>query len=138
DFLDEAGGEGGTRAASALTPPRDRAGDATTPATTPADPRALLMHAATLLPADPRPLGGLLAQSFAAHAYDQALGYCARLLALAGAKNPRERARLLVEKAYVLLRQKSEALAHALLGEALALCPEFPPALRALRQLARE
>ena len=101
----------------------------------PADPVTLLQHAAVLLPGDPRPLEGLLGWSWSCGNALAALSYCERLLELAQA--PAERARLLVEKACVLLQLQKESAAVALLDEALALVPELPAALRALRQLAR-
>lgn len=147
DFLEEALSSGEPRVPSTVSPTRP--GIAATAAVSdepppqppelpraPAEPRALLGHAAALLPADPRPLEELLALAWSAREYGQALSYCDRLLALA--RSTSQRARLLVEKAYVLLRTGGESTAHALLDEALALIPEYPPALRALRLLVRQ
>ena len=147
DFLEEALSGGETRAPSTVSPARPAGdlppviSDAPPPVPTelpraPAEPRALFLHAAALLPADSRPIEGLLGLAWAAGEYDQALAYCDQLLKLASSSG--QRARLLVEKAYVLLRLGGESTAHALLDEALALSPEYPPALRALRLLVRQ
>lgn len=147
DFLEEALSGGDSRVPSTLSPTRpgtvapDEASDTPPPLPpelprAPAEPRVLLGHAAALLPADPRPLEELLGLAWSAREYSQALSYCDRLLELA--KTASQRARLLVEKAYVLLRTGGESTAHALLDEALALFPEYPPALRALRLLMRQ
>ncbi len=147
DFLEEALSGGETRVPSTVSPTRPAGdlppviSDAPPPVPTelpraPAEPRALFLHAAALLAADPRPIEGLLGLAWAAGEYDQALAYCEQLLKLASSSG--QRARLLVEKAYVLLRLGGESTAHALLDEALALSPEYPPALRALRLLVRQ
>lgn len=147
DFLEEALSNGDSRVPSTVSPTRpgavapDEASDGPPPLPpelprAPAEPRVLLGHAAALLPADPRPLEELLGLAWSAREYGQALSYCDRLLALA--KTAGQRARLLVEKAYVLLRTGGESTAHALLDEALALFPEYPPALRALRLLVKQ
>lgn len=146
DFLEEALSTGEQPVPSTLSPARPGGdlppliSDTPPPVPTalpraPAEPRALFLHAAALLPADPRPLEGLLGLAWSEREYDQALAYCDQLLELA--RTPGQRARLLVEKAYVLLRLGGESTAHALLDEALALAPEYPPALRALRRLVR-
>lgn len=114
--------------------PRDEAppepAAVTGPVPTPAE---LLERAARLLDDDPRPVEQQLALAFQRGDLYQALAFCDRLLSLHRA--PRERAKVLCDKAAVLRRLPTAGSAEPLLHEALALFPDFPPALRALREL---
>lgn len=114
--------------------PRDEAppepASVTGPVPTPAE---LLERAARLLVDDPRPVEQQLALAFQRGDLYQALAFCDRLLLLQRA--PRERAKVLCDKAAVLRQLPTAGSAEPLLHEALALLPDFPPALRALREL---
>ena len=102
-------------------------------------PVELLLHAAALLPGDPRPLEGLLGLSWSRGDDSQALECCDRLLALPTiAASATERSRIRVEKAHVLLRLERRTEAEALLRQALLDVPSSAPALRALRRLICE
>lgn len=114
--------------------PRDEAppepASVTGPVPTPAE---LLERAARLLVDDPRPVEQQLTLALQRGDLYQALAFCDRLLSLLRA--PRERAKVLCEKAAVLRQLPTAGSPEPLLHEALALCPDFPPALRALREL---
>jgi len=102
-------------------------------------PVELLLHAAALLPSDPRPLEGLLGLTWSRGEYAQAAECCDRLLALPTVvADPLEASRIRVEKAHVLLRLGRKDEAEALLRRALAEAPGSAAALRALRRLLCE
>ncbi|MFO0574910.1 MAG: hypothetical protein U1A78_13045 [Polyangia bacterium] len=96
-------------------------------------PAELLARAAALLGDDPRPIERQLALAFQRGDLYLALSCCDSLLTRLHA--PRERARVLCDKAAVLQKLPAAGSAEPLLHEALALQPDFPPALRALREL---
>ena len=110
----------------------DEAPPAPRPLTLPT-PAELLARAAALLGDDPRPVERQLALAFQRGDLYLALSCCDSLLTRL--HEPRERARVLCDKAAVLQKLPAAGSAEPLLHEALALQPDFPPALRALREL---
>lgn len=99
-------------------------------------PEELLLHAASLLPGDPRPLEGLLGLSWTRGHDSMALECCERLLALPVVENdPAERARLRLEQGHVYLRLGQPHAAETALRRALSDAPSSLPILRALREL---
>lgn len=99
-------------------------------------PEELLLHAASLLPGDPRPIEGLLGLSWTRGQDSVALECCERLLALPViANDPAERARLHLEQSHVHLRLGQPQAAETALRRALIDAPHSLPILRALREL---
>ena len=99
-------------------------------------PEELLLHAASLLPNDPRPIEGLLGLSWTRGQDSLALECCERLLALPViANDAAERARLRLEQSHVYLRLGQPQAAESALRRALSDAPSSLPIVRGLREL---